>query len=103
MLRSLHYAALYDVATGEIREEDIERVSPWLDAWVRETWVAFLRGYRASGVFETKVLPAEGAEAAAVLEVMVIDKAAYEVAYELNNRPSWVGVPMSGLLRMIAL
>jgi maltose alpha-D-glucosyltransferase/alpha-amylase len=101
MLRSLHYAALYDVATGELREEDVERIAPWLDAWVREAWIAFLRGYRVSGVFETKVLPAEGVEAAAVLEVMLIDKAAYEVSYELNNRPGWVGVPVGGLLRML--
>lgn len=101
MLRSFHYAALYDVATGEIREEDVERISPWLDAWVRETWTAFLRGYRASGVFDTRALSTDGVEAASVLEVMLIDKAAYEVAYELNNRPDWVGVPITGLLRML--
>jgi predicted trehalose synthase len=35
-----------------------------------------------------------------LLDAYLIEKACYELSYELNNRPAWVGIPLSGLLRI---
>jgi maltose alpha-D-glucosyltransferase/alpha-amylase len=42
--------------------------------------------------------PAEGA----LLDLFLIEKTAYEVAYEAANRPTWIGVPIAGLTRLAA-
>jgi maltose alpha-D-glucosyltransferase/alpha-amylase len=36
----------------------------------------------------------------ALLDLFLIEKAAYEIAYEAANRPSWIGVPLAGLARL---
>jgi maltose alpha-D-glucosyltransferase/alpha-amylase len=35
-----------------------------------------------------------------LLELFLIEKAAYEIGYEAANRPTWIGVPLAGLLRL---
>jgi maltose alpha-D-glucosyltransferase/alpha-amylase len=32
-----------------------------------------------------------------LLELFLIEKAAYEITYEVANRPTWIGVPLAGL------
>ena len=36
-----------------------------------------------------------------MLRVLLLDKAFYELAYELNNRPDWVDIPLAGLLTLL--
>jgi maltose alpha-D-glucosyltransferase / alpha-amylase len=45
--------------------------------------------------------PADRAFEEALLDLFLIQKAAYEILYELSNRPSWVDIPLSGLLELI--
>jgi maltose alpha-D-glucosyltransferase/alpha-amylase len=45
-------------------------------------------------------LPDDPAELRALLRLHLIDKCSYELSYELNNRPAWVGVPLAGLLTL---
>jgi len=55
---------------------------------------AFLREYWAArGVIA-------GAQERALLELFLIEKAAYEIHYEAANRPTWIGVPLAGLSRL---
>jgi len=42
----------------------------------------------------------DATESALLLDTMLLEKALYELRYELNNRPSWVWIPLLGLLRM---
>jgi maltose alpha-D-glucosyltransferase/alpha-amylase len=99
MLRSFSYAALTGLgAATATRHDDLERLTPWADAW--ETWVcaAYLRAY----IEETRgaaFLPARIADLESLLQIFILDKAFYEVGYELNNRPEWVHIPLAGLLR----
>jgi maltose alpha-D-glucosyltransferase/alpha-amylase len=100
MLRSFSYAALTGLgAATRNRPEDIERLAPWAELW--EAWVSavFLRAYltatRGAGL-----LPSQGEDLETLLQVFVLDKALYELGYELNNRPDWVHIPLSGLLRL---
>jgi maltose alpha-D-glucosyltransferase / alpha-amylase len=57
---------------------------------------AFLRGY-----WETTCIN-NSATAQALLELFLIEKAAYEIAYEAANRPTWIGVPLAGLSSLLA-
>jgi maltose alpha-D-glucosyltransferase/alpha-amylase len=100
MLRSFSYAALTGLnAATQARPEDLERLAPWADLW--ETWVgaAFLRAYVAT-TRGAEFLPSRVDDFDALLQVFLVDKALYELAYELNSRPEWVHIPLAGLLRL---
>ena len=100
MVRSFSYAALTGLAAaGATRPEESERLAPWADVW--ETWVstAFLRAYYAA-VEGAPFVPSDRADLDLLLQAFVLDKAFYELAYELNNRPDWVHIPLSGLIRL---
>jgi maltose alpha-D-glucosyltransferase/alpha-amylase len=81
------------------RPEESDRLAPWADVW--ETWVsaAFLRAYLAA-VQGAAFVPENREELDLLLQAFVLDKAFYELAYELNNRPDWVHIPLSGLMRL---
>jgi maltose alpha-D-glucosyltransferase/alpha-amylase len=72
---------------------------PWADVW--ETWVRamFLRAYLAA-TEGAPFVPSPRDELDLLLQAFVLDKAFYELTYELNNRPDWVHIPLSGLLRL---
>ncbi len=36
-----------------------------------------------------------------LLDVYILEKAVYELQYELNNRPAWVGIPLQGILQIL--
>ena len=47
------------------------------------------------------LLPGDETGVRTLLEAWMIEKAMYEIGYELNNRPDWVGLPLSGGVRRI--
>ena len=99
MLRSLDYAAhaaLRDRAPAAVEDE---RVTARAEAWRRRARAQFLDGYRE----EIAGSPAhpEPAFAEALLDLFLIQKAAYEVGYEMAFRPEWVGIPLAGLLAIL--
>jgi maltose alpha-D-glucosyltransferase/alpha-amylase len=100
MLRSFSYAALTGLgAATQTRPEDIQRLAPWADVW--ETWVGatFVRAYRAA-TRNAAFLPSDADEFDMLLHAFTLDKAMYELGYELNNRPDWIQIPLTGLLRL---
>jgi maltose alpha-D-glucosyltransferase / alpha-amylase len=103
MLRSFHYAvhtALRNQAAGSlIRPEDMPLASAWAHSW--QLWVsaAFLRTYRATAD-EAPFLPRRE-ELALLLDAFLLEKAIYELGYELNNRPDWVRIPLRGILDLV--
>ena len=109
MLRSFHYAAFAHLLERRRRiafgGEASSTSAPWAASWAQSwyTWVAsrFLRSYfeiAQSGSF----LPASREEISGLLQVHLLDKAVYELGYELNNRPSWVGIPLAGISQLLA-
>ena len=46
------------------------------------------------------MVPEDGESFRHLLEVYMLDKALYELMYELNNRPAWVRIPLSGILAL---
>ncbi len=94
MIRSLHYAANGTVVVrGEPEHSDLER---WATAWYVETAAAFLRGYLVE-TEDTGLLPRDDEATAILLDVLLLQKATYELRYELGARPTWVSIPLRGL------
>jgi maltose alpha-D-glucosyltransferase / alpha-amylase len=104
MLRSFDYAAggstLGPDATGVVREEDRIAVDAWSGYWARWVSASFLRAYRAATA-GAPFVPSSDEEWAVVLDAYVLDKALYELEYELNNRPDWVAIPLDGIVRLL--
>jgi maltose alpha-D-glucosyltransferase/alpha-amylase len=98
MLRSLSYAAWASLLQFTNRgPEDFARLEPWARLWERSASAVFLRAYRdtaAAGSF----LPSTVEDLGTSLDAFVLDKALYEVRYELDHRPEWVGIPLRGIL-----
>ena len=94
LLRSLDYAA------AVAAQRDGERAA-WDEAWRAEAERAYLAGYRAIGR-DAAFLPATDSGFHAALGAFELEKAAYEVVYEVNNRPDWSDIPRRGLLRAAA-
>jgi len=105
MLRSFHYAAfapLLAPPTGtSISPSRIAETRRWAEAWSRCAANRFLgQYYETSGA--ARYLPADSRAKAKVLEMYLLAKAIYELAYELNNRPTWVGIPLEGISALLS-
>jgi maltose alpha-D-glucosyltransferase/alpha-amylase len=64
--------------------------------------VAFVQGYRQA-VAGAPFMPKSQEELSLVLQIFMLDKAIYELSYELNNRPGWVDIPIAGILEILRL
>ncbi|HSF49011.1 MAG TPA: putative maltokinase, partial [Burkholderiales bacterium] len=100
MLRSFNYAAsvALDRATQE-RPEDRAPLALVAKTWEQESAHAFLAGYR-EGVAESVSYPEDAEDTERLIRLFTLEKALYELRYELDNRPAWVGVPIGGLLEL---
>ena len=69
------------------------------EGWAEESREAFLEGYLAT--VEPELLPPGRRRTQRLLTVFELEKAVYELRYELDNRPDWVSIPVAGILRML--
>jgi len=103
MLRSFHYAAFAPLLREErVSGDDVTRMGAWAEAWNSRVTERYVAKY-----FETAkdaaYLPTTEAEIQTVLELHLLEKAIYELGYELNNRPTWVGIPLQGISKLLAM
>jgi maltokinase len=97
MTRSFHYAA--GIALREVGAPDDE-LRLLADAWAERAVNTFLSGY--ADVDEVhRLLPQARASRDALLSVFEMDKAVYEVAYELAHRPDLVDLPVRAVERLL--
>jgi trehalose synthase-fused probable maltokinase len=89
MLRSFAYAAS---AASVMRGVDAP------EGWEERARAGFLDGYRST--VDASLVPS-GTAMEKLLTVFELEKAVYELRYELNNRPDWVGIPVAGIVRML--
>ncbi len=104
MLRSFHYAAfgtlLEETRSGALGGRDFASMEPWAKLWQEWTSWAFLKAYLETAG-ESPIVPSDPAELKALLDAFVLDKAIYELGYELNNRPDWVTIPLHGIEQIV--
>lgn len=101
MLRSLHYAAYTALlAFTRTRPEDLPRLEPWAAFWQHWISVRFLQSYLAASA-GASFLPSQRHDLALLLEAFVLDKALYEINYELNNRLDLVHIPLQSVLPLL--
>jgi predicted trehalose synthase len=90
MLRSFAYVA---------SASELQRGRPAPDGWEARARDAFLRAYYEA--VEPALLPASEAGTEKLLQIFELEKAVYELRYELNNRPDWVRIPVAGISRLL--
>lgn len=97
MMRSLHYAAYASLfLDNQIRQEDFSRLMPYAEAWYHYMSGIFLEAYRDT-VAGSAFFPAQAEDLEILLTTFLLEKAIYELNYELNNRPDWVVIPLRGI------
>jgi trehalose synthase-fused probable maltokinase len=89
MLRSFAYAA---------SAAELERSVAPPEGWEERAREAFLLGYLAE--VDSALIPS-GPSLERLLAVFELEKAVYELRYELDNRPDWVRIPVAGILRLL--
>ena len=101
MLRSFHYAAYAPLLQQENQESmPTEGLGSWAQFWQRWVSAAFLKTYlevARNSIF----IPKEREELSLLLDGYLLDKAVYELGYELNNRPTWVRIPLDGISQLL--
>jgi len=100
MLRSFHYAAYHAIYSRNVRPEDIAAVEQWANFW--QIWVSavYLKTY-LDLAGSADFLPQDPQEMQILLSAFCLEKAIYELRYELNNRPEWVNIPLLGILQLL--
>jgi maltose alpha-D-glucosyltransferase/alpha-amylase len=106
MLRSFDYAAqgslLRFTAEGTVRPEDAPRLAPWALLWRQWVASAFLRAY-LHAMEPAGLVPRSRAQLETLLDVLLLEKAIYELGYELNSRPDWAAIPLRSILELLEL
>jgi maltose alpha-D-glucosyltransferase/alpha-amylase len=99
MVRSFSYAAGAGLARAIEVPEDEARLGRLAADWEAQTRNVFLRAYdetaRSAGIYSDE------ADFHALLDLFELEKALYELRYELNNRPDWVRWPLAGISRLL--
>ncbi|MEL6143687.1 MAG: hypothetical protein AAFU67_18960, partial [Bacteroidota bacterium] len=98
MIRSFHYAAQGQLLLNpKYTDEERKMLTPWGELWFRHIRHAFLQNYMAVTAGTTFV-PKDAVDREDLLDFFILEKAIYEVAYELNSRPTWLSIPLRGVL-----
>jgi maltose alpha-D-glucosyltransferase / alpha-amylase len=106
MIRSFSYAAFAGLdrfRTGHPeRAQASENLAGWARAWENAAAAEFLSAYRLHMASAPGLLPS-GDQADSLFSAYVLEKALYELLYELNNRPGWLRIPLDGMLYLTQL
>ncbi|PYK66246.1 MAG: hypothetical protein DME50_06220 [Verrucomicrobia bacterium] len=88
MMRSFQYAAYSALWQPAMRKEDVPFLETWANLWYRQISSVFLQSYSKT-------------TAGTIFIPQLLDKAVYEIGYELNNRPTWVVIPIRGIKHIL--
>jgi maltose alpha-D-glucosyltransferase / alpha-amylase len=94
MMRSFHYAAFGKILLNEnYRDKDIEFLEQWAEQWQHYVSRFYLGAYMEKMGMEKSLSP----ENEILIRTYLVEKAIYELGYELNGRPDWVNIPLRGI------
>lgn len=102
MIRSFHYAVTTSLYQQKnLRTEIYEKLEPFADLWFDCVKKVFLNAYLDVAKEHKGLVPADETKLNILLKVFLLNKAVYEVGYELQNRPDWISIPLNGLLNIL--
>jgi maltose alpha-D-glucosyltransferase/alpha-amylase len=102
MIRSFDYAAVAAVRElAEARPAAEPRMTELAEAWRQRAVDGFRAAYRKT-MRGCVAYPASKKQAREMTAFFMLEKAVYEVSYELANRPAWVDIPLRGILGILA-
>jgi maltose alpha-D-glucosyltransferase/alpha-amylase len=102
MLRSFSYASRSALDRYiQRRPEKADILSKWATLWENTVSTRFLQAYRETLHRSPGLIP-EPPQAESMLLALLLEKSLYELLYELNNRPTWLHIPLGGLLALAA-
>ena len=78
------------------------RPLPWIKLWFETVSGVFLSSYLRS-IETASILPQREEDFDMLLQAFLLEKGIYELMYELNNRPDWVGIPIHGILHLLEM
>ena len=105
MIRSFSYAAFSALdhfiapKDGDLQAPDRNNLESWVRSWQSAASAEFLRTYQVAIAVNSALLPTP-AESQELLNAYLLEKALYELLYELNNRPAWLHIPINGILTL---
>ncbi|MGK7392353.1 MAG: putative maltokinase [Candidatus Cyclobacteriaceae bacterium M2_1C_046] len=92
MVRSFHYAAYSKLLLNENFKEKYKELQPWAEQWYQYISKFYLAAY-----LDRMGMDNLSKDNKTLFEVYTLEKAVYELGYELNSRPDWVGIPLRGI------
>ena len=101
MLRSFGYAAASGLRAAATTPEETQSLTPVAAAWEHEARSAFQTQYDAT-LGSAQAGAEAGSASRQLLPLFELEKALYELRYELSNRPDWVPIPLAAVRRLIA-
>jgi len=101
MIRSFHYALTYTLKDETLKEKDGEDpLDHYGEVWFECVKNVYLNSYLKYARKYDKLVPNDDLIIKKIMDAFLINKAVYEIGYELQNRPDWVDVPLKGLLML---
>ena len=97
MVRSFHYAAWSGFfGMSGLGEQDREILREWIEPWYRCVAGVFLESYLET-IADAGLIPEEAEDRQTLFELFLLEKAVYELGYEIDNRPDWISIPLMGI------
>jgi maltose alpha-D-glucosyltransferase/alpha-amylase len=102
LIRSIDYSttAALDRAL-KVAPDEQGKLTAALASWRDRSVTAFLAAYREH-MSDSRLWPADAAAADQVLAFFLLEKAFYEIDYEIAHRPDWIRVPLKGALQILS-
>ena len=102
LIRSIDYSATAATERAlKLPTDEHSKLALALGEWRERATAAFLAAYRETTANQ-RLWPADPAAAEGMLNFFLLEKAFYEIDYELAHRPDWLRVPLTGMLRILA-
>jgi maltose alpha-D-glucosyltransferase/alpha-amylase len=102
LIRSIDYSVMAALERAiQTAPDEHGRLSPALDGWRERATASVLAAYREN-LADDRLWPNDPEQAAGMLDFFLLEKAFYEIGYELAHRPHWLRVPLAGTLRILS-
>ena len=100
MLRSFSYAGHAALRNVQSPAGNVHHLEEWARFWIDSVSAVFLKSYLAAAG-SASFVPQAADDLEVQVTTMLLEKALYELRYELNLRPDWVGIPLRGIIDLV--